>query len=226
MWARRSGPGSGTTSAWIRPPRCASSSTTSSATRWLCRRRWRMGRRSLEHFAVDAVEANHEARHRPRYLPAHPVRHQRGRDPHRLRDVGRRATAGQGGQLAHPSRLRLGEPGVDALARRALRPPPTGPIRRAGLRALRLGRQDHLRGVGGRPRSRRRHSGDRAVPASRDLPGRRGRHRLCGAPPGAGRPTHPVGCLRPGPAGAGHHPGRGGRGLAPDEPGPDRLGYR
>ena len=104
-------------------------------------------------------------------------------------DRRRAARLGRGGrgpllvkasQLAHPPRVRVGEPGLAALDPVLRRPLPLPPLRRARLRDDRLGRRRPLvRALGWRPRGGgRRRRPRRAVRAARHLAGRRGLRRL------------------------------------------------
>ena len=73
-----------------------------------------------------------------------PVLHGRRWHPPCLRDQRRRPAAGEGRELAQPPRLRLGKPGLAALAGRAVAPVPPRPVRRARLRAVGLGHRTVL----------------------------------------------------------------------------------
>ena len=89
--------------------------------------------------------------------PGDPVLPVGGRCAGGVRHLGRRAAAGEGGALAVPPRLRLGEPHLASLAPGAVARAPVRPLRRAGLRAVRLERRRGVhRHQGGRPRSGRR----------------------------------------------------------------------
>src|SRR4051812_37593732 len=66
----------------------------------------------------------------------HRLLHSRRRRANRLWRARKRAAAGEGGELAHPPRSRLAQPGLAALALGARRAAHDGPLRRARLRPV------------------------------------------------------------------------------------------
>src|SRR3954447_17778315 len=110
---------------------------------------------------------------------AGPLLHRVGRPAAGLRDARPRPPARPRRHLADAPGLRLAEPGVAPLARRARRRPHVRALRRARVRALGpRARRALARDVGGRPRERRRRHGRAALRAAGDLRRCRGGARL------------------------------------------------
>ncbi len=122
-----------------------------------------------------------------------------GRHPPGLGRVGQRPGRRQGGQLAHPPRVRVGKPGLEALDSVLL-----GTCRFVRYDERGCGMSEWQGGAlnagsmgcgsrGGHRRRRARRAGD----AARHLAGRGDLHPLCGSPSGARRAADPVRRLRP-----------------------------
>ena len=102
--------------------------------------------------------------------------------------AGQGSAAGQGRQLAQPSRIRLAQPDLEPPAARARRGASADPLRRARQRPVGLGRRRHLvRSLRARSRKRGRRRRPRPISAARHFAGLRGLDRLCGAPSRARR---------------------------------------
>ena len=134
-----------------------------------------------------------------------------GWHPPGLGRVGHWPGGGQGSQLAHPPRVRVGKPGVDALDSVLLGTWPLRPVRRARLRHERMAGRRPDAGSMGRG-SRGGHRGGRtrrAGDAARHLAGRRYLHPLCGPASGTRGTADSLRRLRPrGATGAGRPPRR------------------
>lgn len=131
----------------------------------------------------------------------HPLLHHVGRCPDRLCGCRAGADPGARGSLAQPPRIRLGKPDHEPHPARVRGRTAVRPLRRAGKRALRLGRERHLlRRLRARPRNGGRGRRAGAVCATRNVPGQRHLHRVRRALSAAGHPPHHLRRIRARPA--------------------------
>ena len=120
--------------------------------------------------------------------PTHPVPARQRRGSAGVGRCLRGSSGDQGGHLAHPSRIRVGEPPVGSLDRLLLQPLSPGAVRRAWVRDERLERGRSLsRALAERPRiGDRRRRTEGALHPARHLPGSGVVSGLCRPAPRAG----------------------------------------